>query len=329
MTLTLAIPTFNARSEHLDEALSSIARQSRLAEVDVVVVDNGSDPENASFLVSRAQVFPDFRFVRHDTNLGYDRNLMRLLADITTDFVWFFGDDDILFDDALSEMLDVLRAHPEVSAVLCPAIFFHETSELSAVTRHGTGGFTILNDDGFIHRSAYTAAALSTLCVSVARMRSVDVEFALGTNWVHFGAFLQIFSCEHTSVGVLMKNNLLAVRRSNAERWFANFGNQYQSGLSLITMIDNGRSSGLKTTFYDFYRMKRYSANLIDILTLAWPLSLAQRDALARESSRHFGEMTRFKVLDRPILRSPNWVKRLTSRSISLAGAARRAVTSR
>ena len=178
----------------------------------------------------------------------------------------------------------------------------------------------------YIRATAFTAAALSTMCVEVNSMKSVPLEFAIGTNWIHFAALLAVFSVDPEPTGVVIEQDLLAVRRSNATRWFTNFGNQYKSGLTLISMVSDGRSFGLREELYTFFRDKRYAANLIDILTLAWPLTTQDRRSLFRESRAHFGHRIRFRLIDGPLLCSPNWVKAFASGTISLTGRAKRAL---
>ena len=119
--LTLAIPTFNADAQHLTDALESLVGPVAAAagEVEVVVVDNGSAEDAATFLRKCAVDYPDFTFIRHDVNLGFDRNVLRVLDDVRTAFTWYFGDDDLLQEGALPAVLRAIAANP--SAARCIA----------------------------------------------------------------------------------------------------------------------------------------------------------------------------------------------------------------
>lgn len=326
-TITLAIPTYNSTAEHVIEALESIRHQTEghAARVQVVIVDNGSDPDVAASLRECSVRFPEFRFVRHDANLGYDRNVLRLLESVQTDFVWFFGDDDILLDFALDDMLAAIDATPEARAIVCRAQFFHETQEVvQRPTRLGAATQVIHGPD-FMVETAFTAAALSSLCLSVDAVRAAEFKFGLDTSWVHFAALLFIAS-DPAAACVFIDDGLVAVRRSNATRWFANFGNQYRSGLGLLSMIHAGVEVGVHRGIYEFFRTRRFATNHVDIVTLAWPLTWAVRRELQSEARTHFSEFARFRMLDTPLLMTPNWFKALGSALIRLAGRVKRAL---
>jgi glycosyltransferase involved in cell wall biosynthesis len=327
-TLTLAIPTYNSTAEHVLEMLESLAPQvaQHADRVSVVVVDNASDPESAGFLVECAARFPAFRFVRHEQNLGFDRNVVRLLDSVTSDFTWFFGDDDILLDFALDDMLAAIDAAPDALVVLCRAQFFHETAEVVQRSQRTLTVPRVLHGPEFVYETAFTAAALSTFCVSTRAMRESPYEFALGTNWVHFGVLIALCSTRPQAPSVFLDDAVIAVRRSNAARWFSNFGNQYRTGLGLLTLVHDGMAHGVDAGIYEFFRARRFATNHLDILTLAWPLTLAARRDVQATASAHFASYRRFRLLDTPLLFTPNWVKALGSASIRSAGRAKRAL---
>ena len=324
-SLTIAIPTYNANPEHLLEALESLDPQVEAAggRVTVVVVDNASDAPQAAAVAGFAARFPRFRFVRHEQNLGFDRNVLRVLDSVHSNFVWFFGDDDILYSVALDEVLAAIDGTPQATVVLSRAHFFHETGEVTNRTLHSTLEPVVLRGADFVYRTSFTAAALSTFCVSAPAMRGASLRFSVGSNWVHFAALLVLFS-DPEAVGVLLDEPLLAVRRSNSARWFANFGNQYSTGIAVITMIRDGLVAGVTPEFYEFFRRARFANNPIDILTLAWPLTWASRRRLYVESRQHFGGFWRFRLLDAPLLFIPNWSKASFSAAVRVAGAVRR-----
>ena len=327
--LTLAIPTFNAHPSFVDDALASIAGQVEAAAgaVEVVVVDNGSDEPSAAHLRDCAGRYPGFRFVRHEVNLGYDRNVLRVLDDVSTDYTWFFGDDDLMQEDALGAMLQAIAATPGVGLLITHASFFTEESEVAGVSRAVTGDFEVRSGLDFVEHSGWTAAALSTFCVATEQLRRLDLDFALGSNWVHFAAFALLTSSE--TPHVLFPEAFVAVRRSHSARWFSNFGNQYRSGLGLITVIRAGVPMGVDPRVYEFYRTQRLATNHMDLLTLAWPLTAAARREIHAESRSHFSGSARFRLLDVPILFSPNWAKSFASASIRAAGRVRRALVGR
>lgn len=330
-TLTLAIPTYNANAEHLREALESIEGQLSATgdRVRVLVADNSSDAPTAAEISAMVARFPLFHFVRHEENLGFDRNVLRLLDDVHTDYVWFFGDDDLLLPRGLEFMLGALDGHPAPIAVLSPPVFFFETSELGAPVAPADLGAIVMDSSEFMETTAFMAAAMSVTCMSTEAVRNVRIDYALGTNWVHFAALAQACSDHSSEPSALLCNNLVAVRRSNSARWFSNFGNQYRSGLSLISMLREGTAYGLPLQVYNFYVGRRFATNAMDILTLAWPLTWRARRELVAQTRTYFDSYARFRLLDVPLLLAPNWMKATGSAAIRAAGRVRRRLSRR
>jgi hypothetical protein len=262
--------------------------------------------------------------VRYEDNLGYDGDIVRVLDSIETDFVWFLGDDDILLARALDDVIAAIDSTSDAGVIVCRAQFFHETEEIIDRAEGASVEPIVLQGAEFMYRTAFTAAALSTLCVSTEAMRSIDLDFARDSFWVHFGALISIVSKVPPGPSVFIDDGLVAVRRSNSARWFAHFGNQYQTGLRLLTMIQSGLEHGVDTGIYDFFRARRFANNHLDVLTLAWPLSWSARRELHAVARSHFSGYPRFWIIDVPLLFTPNWLKALGSASIRLAGRGKR-----
>src|SRR3954468_12108838 len=116
LTAAIIVPT-RGRAGYLARALASIGEQARQQGVEVVVIDDGPDPETRAAAQRRGA-----RYLAHERTLGL--NAARNTAIAATDADWlFFVDDDVEVRPGwLAALLDAARSGDEDVAVLAGAI---------------------------------------------------------------------------------------------------------------------------------------------------------------------------------------------------------------
>src|SRR4051812_46172107 len=115
LTAAIIVPT-RGGAGYLARALASIGEQARQQGVEVVVIDDGPDPETRA-AAQRAGA----RYLAHERTLGL--NAARNTAIAATDADWlFFVDDDVEVRPGwLAALLDAARSGDEDVAVLAGA----------------------------------------------------------------------------------------------------------------------------------------------------------------------------------------------------------------
>ena len=110
MTLSICIPTYN-RLPFLKELLPAILGQVDAvpAEVEVAVSDNASTDGTADYL--RSLSHPSLRWWTNETNIGGDRNFLKCVEEAKGEYVWLFGDDDLMPDGSVARVLEFLRGN--------------------------------------------------------------------------------------------------------------------------------------------------------------------------------------------------------------------------
>lgn len=105
--LTVVVPVYNVE-QYLEECLRSIAAQT-LAELDVVMVDDGSTDASADIARAFAARDPRFRLVSQDNGgLGHARNTGARHADPATPYLAFADSDDVLPPRAYEQLTGLL-----------------------------------------------------------------------------------------------------------------------------------------------------------------------------------------------------------------------------
>lgn len=149
--LTFVIPTYN-RPHTVGVAIRSIASQVKSDDVEIIVIDDSSPPESKKVLEECQAEFP-FVYIRPlDIHIDYSHAFHAMFtAAPQSDWVWTFGDDDILLPGALEFIQGQLAAMPELQ-------FMHVTETKRASGNNGLYKGTLLdlcNTIGWIELTGY------------------------------------------------------------------------------------------------------------------------------------------------------------------------------
>ena len=113
-TLSICIPTRN-RSTHLRNCIHSIVCASFQTNLDfqICISDNNSS-DNSEAVVRDAQTTFAVDYNKNDTNIGFARNLLRVVSMAEGEYIWVIGDDDLLIPSALTNLCQLIAQHPQV-----------------------------------------------------------------------------------------------------------------------------------------------------------------------------------------------------------------------
>jgi len=114
MKISVIIPTYN-RAALLGEALESVLRQKVDAELDVVVVDDGSTDDTANVLSNYADVSQLRVFTQPNSGQSAARD--RGVNESDGELVCFLDSDNRWKPGKLDRQLDVMRNNPEIGVI--------------------------------------------------------------------------------------------------------------------------------------------------------------------------------------------------------------------
>lgn len=113
--LSICIPTYN-RLAYLRELIGMLLPQiDALSEgaVELIVSNNVSPDGTAEYCESIDRCY--LRFWTNETNIGGDRNFLKCIKESRGEYVWLVGDDDIVPEGAVANVLQVIRtSHPDL-----------------------------------------------------------------------------------------------------------------------------------------------------------------------------------------------------------------------
>ena len=106
--LTIAIPTYN-RVEYLKELLPELIRQCKpYPEIELLVSNNCSTDGTEEYL----KTLPYIQAWTNVENVGAAENFVRCVESAQGDYVWLFGDDDLIERDGIDTVMDTLKVYP-------------------------------------------------------------------------------------------------------------------------------------------------------------------------------------------------------------------------
>jgi len=109
--LSIAIPTWN-RALCLKDLLNNIMPQAAelKGEVEICISNNGSTDNTHEVVANFNKKYPDLiKYNENKENIGFNRNLLKVLEMAHGEFVWTFGDDDLVVDNGLKKAIDFIK----------------------------------------------------------------------------------------------------------------------------------------------------------------------------------------------------------------------------
>jgi abequosyltransferase len=120
VTLSIAIPSYS-RPLDLDYLLETIHAGSEYPDEVVICDDNSPDPQEIERVVDKWRkaflgVGTLIHFIKNEVNLGYDRNLQKLIRECSSDYIVFIGNDDAFTSTGVSLIYEAIRLNPSIKA---------------------------------------------------------------------------------------------------------------------------------------------------------------------------------------------------------------------
>lgn len=188
--LTIAIPSFN-RAVYLDQCLQHICGQLKKDEdrVEILISDNNST-DNTSEIVNKyiSQGFA-LNYIKNNENIGSDMNFVQCFNLAKGKYILILGDDDILLENALGNILEILEKD-DYGIVFLNSYSFANDFVKERPKAYFTGYKVYTNAAQFIRkiRYIYFIAFISVNVVNKSLVSgSLKPEQFAGTNLVHLG----------------------------------------------------------------------------------------------------------------------------------------------
>jgi glycosyltransferase involved in cell wall biosynthesis len=301
MKLTVAIPSFNGEKhlvECLDSIIYSISKSSEPNLVDIQLFINGSTDGTYQLIRSKYEHLKMIGLNFFVENLGYDQNILRLLNNVDSEYVWLLGDDDVVSANAITEIINVITRLSPACIVLRPIMF----EKLVIESDTFLDSLEYYNSDSFFRELLWLGSAISSNIWKNENLQLAGREKFIGTNWIHVPLLMDnaLNFISERSPGVIFDQGLVYVRNGNL-RWKQNFGNWYATGLNHLSVIKN--TIGVQAPeLFQLYEIDRLRTNRRDLSLALATSKFSFRFRLAILSSKLFYNRPNYWLIDLPFL---------------------------
>lgn len=127
--LSICVPTY-MRSTKLKECLDSIIKQfdnDIISKIDIIIFDNCSFDDTFELCNEYMEKFENIKYIRNETNIGPDRNFLKILSTkLNSDFCHLMSDDDVYCDGKLKKLVEFLEKHNSLHFIYVNIMYFSE-----------------------------------------------------------------------------------------------------------------------------------------------------------------------------------------------------------
>lgn len=115
--LSICIPTYGRPIYTLQTLHSIVSEMSDVTEL--VIVDDGSKDGTFEIIELFKKAYPhkNISIEQNRSNLGFDKNVLKVMSKGNGKYLWLFGNDDIMNPGSLSYLLNIIRKNPKVSLI--------------------------------------------------------------------------------------------------------------------------------------------------------------------------------------------------------------------
>jgi abequosyltransferase len=114
MTISFCIPTFNRR-DYLKETIESILNDVELykgksSSIEICISDNNSDDGTEEMVQGLIECSPiKIIYSKNPYNIGFDKNILKVVSLSNSEFCWLFGSDDILIENSITKAINAMK----------------------------------------------------------------------------------------------------------------------------------------------------------------------------------------------------------------------------
>lgn len=113
-SITIAIPAYK-RPRELDECIGSIISQKEFRtnnNFKILVIDDSPQHEGKTIIERYVCKYPEkIKYIPNKKNLGFELNILKLIKDVKTEYIFFITDDDKLKENSLANILNIISKY--------------------------------------------------------------------------------------------------------------------------------------------------------------------------------------------------------------------------
>lgn len=116
--LSICIPSYN-RADYLKRNLKFISKIIQKSSVEIVISDDASTDGSGDVINNFVRDNADIRVVFNvnKKNIGFDKNILRMVSLASGRFCWLLGDDDRPSKSSIKKIINIINRYPNLSLI--------------------------------------------------------------------------------------------------------------------------------------------------------------------------------------------------------------------
>ncbi len=300
--LTIAIPTY-ARSQYLNLCLKQFHPDRAIfskGTIELLILDNCSPDDTPEVIMRHQREGLSLRNIRHDVDIGSDRNFAKCFELARGRYVQILGDDDLYLPGMLQRLVNELEAGDH--GVLVLKSYGYE-NDFSREYPGGKGGRKEFEQIApFLSEVGQLITFISACVINKEIQKEVDPSVYCGSHLVQ--VHLVILAMLRVPSNLFLTDYYLACKRGNSggydfsevfvERLFGILRSYREAGLSREAIESLSRS--MLIAFYPFSLLRVRLENKQSL------------EAARRRFESEFGHILSYSILNAPIIFLPRWI---------------------
>lgn len=198
--LSIVMPVYNFAC-YLPETLDTIILQKNFSDIELLVLDGGSNDKTPEILKLYRRYFSNITYIRQPQRGGIDRDMALAVTHASNDYCWLFSGDDLMLPGALVKVIDHIQTGHDfyLTRHLEWVDDRSEWVEWPTLNISGEPVFQLSNDDErreYFSRAANTEAFfgfIGGLIIKKSKWESVSInEEFIGSCWAHVARLFEI-----------------------------------------------------------------------------------------------------------------------------------------
>jgi glycosyltransferase involved in cell wall biosynthesis len=187
--ISICIPIYNGEYT-IEGTLKSILSDLSGNEdkFEIIISDNCSTDNTFNILSNYIKKYEFIKYFKNESNLGFDRNIDKIINLASTDYVWFVGDDDELEKGAVKKVLDILKNYKNLKSICINYSIYDRIKEKYIMEKVIGIDQDILfkNPNDFLSKLGYHPNFVSSLIINKANYKSDLYKKYFDTYWFHY-----------------------------------------------------------------------------------------------------------------------------------------------
>jgi glycosyltransferase involved in cell wall biosynthesis len=225
MLLTIGIPVYNGEKYIEQTILSILNANFNWNLVEIIVSDNNSTDRTCSLVEKYSKI----NLFKHNSNVGFDRNVDQIFKYAKGRYVWTIGADDVIINTDVSEINNVISDSNIYSVIFAGESLYNCSGIITSA-------------EDFLFKSNFRSGFISNNIINKDLWLSTNTSEFIDSGWIHFGMILKLLKLN--SSYILNKKYVDEIEETKFNKSWIQNGQGLLIGLNLVHIFDRVETWG-------------------------------------------------------------------------------------